>query len=72
MKRLLALFLAAILVLSITACGDKDRQNETSPIAEPAEREQETSGGGEKVQGDEVPSTDKNALLWYIRQTEEN
>ena len=61
MKRLLALFLAALLVLSITACGGKDRQNETSPIAEPAERGQETLGGGEKVQGDEVSSTDKNA-----------
>lgn len=61
MKRLLALFLAVILVFSVTACGDKGRQNEISLAGRPMDQEQETSGGGETVQSDEVFSNDENA-----------
>ena len=61
MKRLLALFLAVILVFSVTACGDKGRQNEISSVGRPMDQEQETSGGGETVQSDEVFSNDENA-----------
>lgn len=61
MKRLLTLLLTVTLAFSVTACGDKSRQNETSPADEPTEQEQETPGDRQTVQSDAAPSADENA-----------
>lgn len=61
MKRLLALFLAVILMFSLSACGDKGGQNEESSAGKPAEQEQEMSGDEQMLQSDETASDDENS-----------
>lgn len=73
MKKLLALFLACLMVLSLVACSGTPAQNDDAPAAAPSETEPAATPDDEAPEAPEAPAADgEQTVLHYWAQWSEN